>query len=237
MTEQSNVSPQRLARTAGVLYLAIIVIGGFGYFSGSSLLVPGDAAATAGNILAAESTWRLAIAALLVMLVCDVALAVLLYVLFAPVSQTVALLSLAFRLVHTSIQAVAVLARVAPVLILRDLPAATAFSRDELQALSRVSLRLFEQGFDIGLLFFGVDCLAVGWLIHRSRFLPRALGVGMTIAGSCYLADVVSGLLFPLLDVGFDIMWPGYVSELALCLWLVGVGLDEAAWRARVATR
>ena len=137
---------------AGALYLAIIVIGGFGYCAGASFLVPGDAAATAANILAAEPKWRLAIVALLVMLACDVVVATLFYVLFVQVSRAVALLGFAFRLVQTSLQAVAVLARLVPVTILHDTTSAAAFSPDELQALSRLSLRLFEEGFDLGLL-------------------------------------------------------------------------------------
>jgi hypothetical protein len=230
MTAHATTSPQLIARTAGGLYLGLIVVGAIGYFIGASFLVPGDAAATATNILASEPRWRLAIVALLVMLACDVAVAALFYVLFVQVSRPVAMLAVGFRLVQASLQAVAVLARLAPVTILRDAPSKEAFSPDQLQALSRLSLRLFEQGFELGLLFFGVDCLAVGWLILRSRFLPPVLGVAVILAGLCYLTDGVVGLLFPSFDFPFDILLLAYLAELALCLWLLVLGIDEAAW-------
>lgn len=91
----------------------------------------------------------------------------------------------------------------APVTILHDAPSREAFSPDQLQALSRLSLRLFEQGF-------------------RPRWL--------IMAGLCYLTDGVVGLLFPSFDFPFDILLLAYLAEVALCLWLLVVGIDEAAW-------
>ena len=79
-------------------------------------------------------------------------------------------------------------------------------------------------------MFFGVDCLAVGWLILRSRILPPVLGVALIMAGLCYLTDGVVGLLFPSFDFPFDILLLAYLAEVALCLWLLVVGIDEAAW-------
>jgi hypothetical protein len=149
----------------------------------AALIVFGEAAATANNILASEQLWRLGFAALLVMLTCDVGVAVIFYVLLKPVNRTIALLGFAFRLVMTAILGVNMLARFAPLLLLRDGASSAAFRTDQMQALALLSVKLFKQGFIVALVFFGLHCLAIGWLIFRSTFLPRILGVLLAVAG------------------------------------------------------
>jgi hypothetical protein len=230
VTDQlSGPSPRLHARIAGLLYLIIIFGGGFGYLTGSTLIVWRDAAATATNILASEPLWRLGVAALLVMLACDVAVAVIFYVLFKPVNRSVALLGCAFRLVMTAILGVNMLARVAPLLLLRDTASLAAFGTDQLQTLALLSVRLFEQGFIVALVFFGLHCLAIGWLIFRSAFLPRILGVLVAVAGLLYVTNSFIGFLFPALLPAYYLL-PAYVIELALSLWLVGIGVNVEKW-------
>ena len=232
MTEQtSQVSPRLQARIAGFLYLIIIVAGAFGYTSSSTLIVWNDAAATAGKILASEQLWRLSLAAMLVMLACDVAVAGLFYVLFRPVNKILSLLGLAFRLVLVAIVGAAMLARYVPLLLLNDAASAAAFETDQMQALGLLSIRLFERGFTIALVFFGFDCLVIGWLIFRSRFLPRILGVLMVIAGLCYLTDSFVYLVFPAVRFPFDIVVFSYIVEAALCLWLIVMGVNAEKWK------
>ncbi|HLO95720.1 MAG TPA: DUF4386 domain-containing protein [Burkholderiaceae bacterium] len=90
---------------------------------------------------------------------------------------------------------------------------------------------------DVGLIFFGLACLLRGWLIARSTFLPRALGALLAAAGACYLVNSCALLLAPpLADLLFPwVLLPSFVGELALSLWLLVKGMDEAAWRARLA--
>ena len=230
MTDQtSKASPRRQARIAGFLYLIIIVAGGVGYTTHSTPIVWNDAAATADNILASEQSWRLSSAAMLVMLVCDVAVAAIFYVLFEPVNRALSLMGFAFRLVLVAIVGVAQLARYLPLLLLKD-ATSVAIGTEQTQALGLLSIKLFERGFTVALVFFGVDCLVIGWLVCRSSFLPRILGVLLSIAGLLYLTDSVRLLVFPMVTLPFDILLLSYLVEMALCLWLIVVGVNAEKW-------
>jgi len=226
-------TPRLHARLGGLMYLVIIAAGGFGYLTGSARIVAGDPVATAHNILTSEPLWRLGFATLLVMLVCDVGVAVVFYRLFEPVSRSLALLGFAFRLVQTAILGVVMLARFAPLLLLRDTGPAVGIGTDQRQALAYLSLQLFERGFNVALVFFGFDCLAIGWLIFRSTFLPRALGIALIAAGACYLINSFADFLFPALALPFYFLVPSYAAELVLCLWLIVMGLNAEHWRVR----
>jgi hypothetical protein len=233
MTERTaETSPRLRARIAGFFYLIIIVAGAVGYTTHSTLIVWNDAAATAANILASEPLWRLSSVAMLVMLICDVVVAAIFYVLFKPVNQILSLLGFAFRLVLVAILGVALLARHLPLLLLKD-PASAAIGTEQAQALGLLSIKLFERGFTIALVFFGVDCLVIGWLIFRSSFLPRILGVLLSIAGLLYLTDSFRLLVFPRVTFPFDILVPSYLVELALCVWLIVVGVNAEKWKAQ----
>jgi hypothetical protein len=236
MTEHISTSSPRLqARIAGFIYLIIIFVGGFGYYTGSALIDFGDASATASNIMASEQLWRLGFVALLVMLACDVGVAVIFYVLFKPVNRTLALLGFAFRLVMTAILGVNMLARFAPLLLLRDVASSASFRTDQMQALALLSVKLFEQGFIAALVFFGVDCLVIGWLIFRSTFLPRILGVLLAVAGLCYLTNSIVDFVFPALTLPSYFLVPSYVIELALSLWLIVMGVNAEKWKEQAA--
>ena len=231
MTDQILIaSPRWQARIAGILYLILIVVGAVGYTIHSKLFVWNDAAATARNILVSEQLWRLSFAAMLVMLACDVAVAAIFYVLFKPVNTTLSLIACAFRLVMVTIAGVALLGRYTPLLLLKD-PASAAFESNQLQAMGLLSLKMFERGFDVALLFFGLHCLAIGWLIYRSSFLPRFLGVLLVIAGLCYLISTFVKLVFPVFTLPFDIQLLSYAAEMALCLWLIVKGVNAESWK------
>ena len=231
MSDQTSIaSPRSQARIAGFLYLIIIVAGAVGYTMHSRLFVRNDAAATAGNILASEQLWRLSFAAMLVMLACDVGVASIFYVLFKPVNRTLSLIACAFRLVLVAIVGVALLGRYAPLLLLKD-TAPAAFETDQLQAMALLFIKMFERGFDVALVFFGFHCLAIGWLIYRSRFIPRFLGVLLVIAGLCYLISTFKILVFPVVALPFDIQILSYGAEMVLCLWLIVIGVNAERWK------
>ncbi len=230
MTEQTSIaSPRSQARIAGVLYLIIFVAGAIGYTVHSTLFVSNDAAATAGNILASEELWRLSLAAMLVMLACDVAVAAIFYALFRPVSRTLSLIACAFRLALVAIVGVAILGRYAPLLLLKG-SATAAFETEQLQAMALLSIKLFERGFDVALVFFGFHCLAIGWLIYRSSFLPRFLGVLLVVAGLIYLISTFVNLVFPVVALPFDMQLLSYAAEAVLCLWLIVKGVNAERW-------
>jgi hypothetical protein len=235
MPNHSNeISPQVYARVGGVLYLIIIAAGLTGelFFRGS-LVVPGDAVATATNIIQSRYFWRAGVAADLVMHVCDVGLMLVFYVLLRPVSLNLARLAILFNLVQTSVLVANKLNLVIPVFLLGDAAYLKAFTPEQLQALSYVALRTHDYGFAFGLIFFGVECVVVGYLIARSGYLPKALGVMMQIAGVCYVVSSFAVLVYPPIGTKLFpfILLPPFVAELSLALWLLVRGVDVRKWQ------
>ncbi len=193
-----EASPQFYARIAGILYLLIIIIGGFGDgFVRNTMVVSGDAAATASHIMAAPQLWRFGIAASLIEHLLDVPIVLILYLLLRPVSRSLALLALLLTLVQTAVVVACKLFLVLPLFLLGDAGYLKAFDPHQLQALAYVAVRADAYGFAIGLVFFGAACLVVGHLVFWSGFLPRVLGALMGIAGLCYLANSFALLVAP----------------------------------------
>jgi len=237
VNRSAEISPRVYARVGGVLYLIIIIAGATGevFLRGSSV-VSGNAASTAHNIMASPSLWRAGIAGDLVMHVCDVPLMVIFYVLLRPVNGNLALLALLFNLTQTAVLVANKLNLLLPIFLLGDAEYLKAFTAEQLQALSYVSLRTHDSGFAVGLVFFGAACLVVGYLIIRSGYLPRTLGVLMQIAGVCYITNSFALIVWPSLAAQLFpfILLPPFVAELSMALWLLVKGVDLAKWKSRV---
>lgn len=228
-------SPQVYARIGGILYL-IIIIGGIFTELGvlQELVVSRDPAATAANILAHETLYRSGIAAHAVILACSVTLFIILYHLFNRVNTTVALMLVAFNLVSLAIEGVSLVYLYEPLILLKGGSSMHALSTDQLQALAYIPLALQSVGYDLALIFFGIVCIAIGYLIVTSTFLPRILGGLMVLAGVCYLINSFVHFLAPHLS-GYllsYILLPCFIGELALCLWLMVKGVHEQKWHA-----
>lgn len=228
MTNSTDeTSPLVYARVAGFLYLIIIVFGIFSeVFVRSNLIVTGDAKATATTILESEGLFRISFAADAVMLLSDVAIAVLFYVLLKPVSKTLALTAAAFRLTQASILGLNLLNYYAALLLLSGAGYATAFDADELHALVTLFLDMHSHGYDLGLLFFGLSTLILGYLVVKSDYFPDILGYGLMAAAGVYLAGSFALFLFP--DYA-SFMMPVYIvpviTEVSFCLWLLVKGV------------
>jgi hypothetical protein len=237
MNERSSrLSPRRYARICGLLYLYIIAAGTFAeLFVRSRLVVSADAAATARNILADESLFRLGFSAELLHLACDVAVAMILYALLRPVDRNVALLAAFMRLACDVILAISSLSHFAALRLLGDADYLQTFRLDQLHTLALLAMKLHGDGYAISLVFFGFACLALGYLIFRSSYLPRTLGVLLAIAGAGYLINSFAHFLNPALAARlFDAVFiPIFVAELSLALWLLVKGVDTAKWEAR----
>jgi hypothetical protein len=239
MTQQAGkISPQLYARICGVLYLYIFVAGSFAQlFVRGKLIVSGDSAATAANIMSNESLFRLGFSGELLHLACDVVIAMLLYALLRPVSRNIALLAAFMRLACDIILATASLSHFAALRFLAGGDYLMAFQPDQLQSLALLAMKLHGDGYAISLMFFGFACLSLAYLIFRSGYLPRTLGVLLAVAGGCYLINSFAHFLHPetgaaLFNAG--ILLPCFVAELLLALWLLVKGVDVAKWEARV---
>ncbi|MEO6168017.1 MAG: DUF4386 domain-containing protein [Chitinophagales bacterium] len=239
-TKAAEFSPQLYARIGGVLYLVIILAGIFGEaFIRNKLIFAGDASATAHSIMASQLMWRIGIGADLLMHICDIPVMLILYLLLKPVNKNLALLNLLFNLVQTTVLVANKLNLLMPLFLLRDADYLKAVDTQQLEALSYLFIKLHDYGFGVGLIFFGFVCLVEGYLIFKSGYLPRGIGVLMQIAGVCYLVNSFSLILAPefarmLFPV---ILLPSLVAELSLCLWLIIKGVNVMKWEQQVANR
>ena len=239
MSASLERSPQRYARIGGILYLAIIFLGLFGEMvARGTLVVSGDAAATASGISTSEFLWRAGIVGDLLMHVFDVPVIVILYLLLRPVSKSLALFATFINLVQTAVLVANKLNLVVPLLLLGDASYLKSFSPEQLHALSYLAIKAHGVGFGIGLIFFGVACLVRGYLIFRSGYLPKILGLLVLGAGLSYLVNSFALLLAPSLAAAIfpGILVPALVGELFFALWLIVKGVNMAQWKARVTT-
>lgn len=232
----TDTSPQTYARIGGVLYLLIIVLGLFGEMVvRDSLVVTGDAAATASRIMASPLLWRMGIVGDLLMHICDVPLMLIFYVLLRPVNRNLALMAVLFNLVVTAVLIATKLNLFSAVFLLGNAEYLKVFEPGQLHALTYLFIKLDSYGFGLGLIYFGCECLVLGYLISKSGYLPRVLGVLMQVAGLCYLINSFSlflaphfaNLIFPL------ILIPAFVGESSLCLWLLIKGVNLEMWKKR----
>ncbi len=229
-----GASPRVLPRIGGLLYLIIIVGGIFGEaFIRGRLIVSGDATATAANIRSLEALWRFGIASELFMLTCTVALTLIFYVLLRPISRDLALLAVFFNLVSVAFEAANELRLLEALLSLSNAEYLSAFEPEQLYAMASLSLTSYGYGFGVSLIFFGCECLVLGYLIFRSGYLPKVIGVLMQVAGLSYLTNSFALLLAPAVaDQIFPaILLPAFVGEASLCLWLLVKGVNVEKWK------
>jgi hypothetical protein len=230
-------SPQRYARIGGALYLAIIVLGAFAEgFVANKLVVSGDAAATAANILASPGLWRLSVAGDLIVVLCAVPLLWIEYLLLRPVSRQLVLLAVLFNLVSLAVEAISKLSllEVAPMLGSADY--LKGFDPQQMQILANLALSSHDIAFNIALIFFGFTCLINGYLIFKSGYLPRLVGILMQIAGFSYLIACFAALFAPAFAdlITPAILLPPLIGESSFCLWLLIKGVNIARWNERV---
>jgi len=229
MTQRiAEASPRPGARITGVVYLVYFLTAVFGEFFLRGLVVDGDAAATAGNILAHESLFRLGLATGLIATACYIAVTAFFYGLFKPVNRGLSLLAAFFSLVGCAILALGSLFQIAPLVVLGGSQYLGVFKVEQLRALALMSLELHSQAVNICFVFFGFYCLLIGYLIFRSAFLPRILGVLMALAGLGWLTFLSPPLASHLSPY---ILVLGFLAELSLMLWLIVMGVNVQRWK------
>jgi hypothetical protein len=230
-------SPQRYARVGGVLYLAIIVLGAFAEgFVTNKLVVSGDAAGTAHNILAAPDLWRLGVAADFIVVLCAVPLLWIEYLLLRPVNKELVLLSVYFNLVSLAVEAISKLFLLVVMPTLGNVNYVKAFEPQQLQSLASLALKLHDIAFNIALIFFGFTCLVNGYLIFKSGYLPKVIGALLQVAGLSYLIACFAALFAPTLAdlIVPAILLPPLIGESSFCLWLLLKGVNIVKWREQV---
>ncbi|HEV8337198.1 MAG TPA: DUF4386 domain-containing protein [Candidatus Polarisedimenticolia bacterium] len=228
---------QRYARIAGVLGFVSIVAGGFGEaYVPAALVVWRDAAATAANITASESLFRWGFAGYLVEALCDVGLTLLLYLLLRVVRKDLALLSVFFRLIGTAGFAMAQVFHFAALPIVRGDDSLRVFSPEQLNTLALLSLKVSVYGQSVFTMFYGVGTILVGYLMVRSGFLPRFIGILLALTGIGFVAKTFTWVLAPPYSSPL-LLLPAAVAALALTAWLLVKGVDAAKWMERADSR
>ena len=229
MTTKEKINPNKTARVAGCLYLMLFPLGIFGIiYVPSSLIVLGDAATTASNIMANELLYRLSIVTALTLQIVYIFLALALYKLLNPVDKNNAVLMVILVLVAAPIAMLNELNHVAVLLVLSGSDFLTTFSLDQVQASVPLFLNLHEHGVFIAQIFWGLWLFPMGYLIFKSNFLPLALGILMIIGGFGYLVDSFVYFIFPNFDVTFSEFT--FLGELLLPLWLMFKGVNHEQW-------
>ena len=230
---------RRTARIAGVLYLIIIAAGIFAqFFVRESLIVPGDAAATAANVTASEGLFRLGTVADLVMILADVAIAVAFFVLLQPVSTGLSLLAAFFRLVQASVLGMNLLNLVIGLRLVSSSAVQDAVGAAQAEALGLLFFDAHSVGYTLALAFFGVSILVLGYLVMKAAYLPSILGVLLMIAGAGYLVDTLANLLLPnyadyATIFAVVVFAPAIIAELSMAIWLLVKGVKGSAGSAQ----
>ena len=224
----ADTSPRSMARLAGLFELLEAVTSGFGQvIVPRMLVVPGNAAATAANIVTHARLFHVSIVAGIIGAACHVAWTLLFYELFKPVNRTLSLLAAFVSIVAIALQAVSSVFQLGPLAVLEGGSSLSALNHEQLDTLALIFLRLTADAFYIYLVFFGFWCVLIGCLIFKSAFIPRVIGVLEALAGMCWLT----------------FLWPPfahYVSpynqvlaglgEMSLMAWLLVVGVNAERW-------
>jgi hypothetical protein len=224
----AEVAPRPSARITGIVYFLYFLTAVLGEFFLKGMVVDGDAAATANNLLAHQPLYRLGLATGLIATACYIAVTALFYGLFKPVDRSLSLLAAFFGLVGCAITALGSLFQLAPLVVLGGAPYLRVFNLEQLQALALMFLKLNTQTANICLVLFGFYDVLIGYLIFRSFFLPRVLGVLMALAGLgwlIFLYPPVANSLSPYILV------LGFLAELLLMLWLLVKGVNVQRWK------
>lgn len=230
MTDARAIPSQAVARLAGLLYLGTIAGGLFAEgFARSPLFVRGNAAATAANIIAQQPLYRAGLLGDLLMLSCYIGVTAIFYVMFKPVGRTLSLVAAGFSMTGIAVLASAGLLLMAPLHLLGSAPWLYDVPVGTRQGLTLLALSLHGDGYAFSLVFFGIYCMLLGWLIVRSDFLPWLIGALMALAGLCYLAVSLTDLAAPAARLPPEVMYPTLIGEGALALWLMVFGVKRVA--------
>jgi uncharacterized protein DUF4386 len=230
-SEDNMSSTKNPGRIAGLLYLLMSIVGFFamGYVPGK-LIVHGDAAATANNIAASETLFRLGIAAQLIGMAGFVFVALALYDLLKGVNRRHALLMVTLIVVSIPIAFLNELNSIAALVLVRGADFLSVFEKPQRDALAMLFLNLHHHGFVVAELFWGLWLFPLALLVYRSRFLPRFLGVWLALAGFAWVILSLTAILSPQYeDKAYAYSQPAFFGEIAIMLWLVIKGAGPPA--------
>lgn len=221
----------KTARITGFLYLIIVIGGVFAeMFVRSQLVDYNNAIDTAKNIQESQGLFRFGFSLELFIFVCDAAVTVLLYQILKPINKGLSLFAASFRLVTVAILGANLLYNFIPILLLNESAYLAPFNSEQLGALSLLYMKAHGFGYSLALVFFSVHCVVIGYLISKSTYIPKLIGILLIIAGLCYFINSYTAFLFPAISSKIfpAILIPALIAELSLSLWLLIKGVKTA---------
>lgn len=219
----ADISLRKTALVAGWGLLIMTIFAVFAiYFVFQNLIVPGDATTTANNIMASEMLFRIGICSILIVLICDVVVAWALYVFLKQVNKNLSLLAAWLRLVYAAMLGIGLLNLVIVLILLSGVNYLAVFETDQLHAQVLLFLNAFNDVWALGLIVFGFHLVTLGYLVFKSNYIPKVLGVLLILAGFSYLIDYFGKFLVPNFDVPISMVlgW----GELIFMFWLLFKG-------------
>jgi hypothetical protein len=224
----SDLSPRKTARMTGLFYLIFVLTTVLASYVRSQFIVSGDAATTANNIMASQGLFRVGFVTELVSAVFFLLAAWGLYVLLKPVNKNLALLFLLLNLGGVAVECLNALNLFAALQFLSGANYLTAFQTGQLQALAMSSLDLYTSGFLIAQIFFSAWLLPLGYLVYKSRFLPKFLGLLLILDFFGNMSWFLQGFLLPDYKI---LAYPGnaisFIAEISLTVWLLIMAVKE----------
>jgi hypothetical protein len=239
MKSASIQPPVGYARLAGFLYLTIAVFGAFsiGYVP-SVIVVTGDAAATANNLLTNIGLFRLGILADLIVLVSEIVLTVMLYMLLRPISQTLSWIAAFARFSMVFVMAINILLNLLPIILLSGPGFQNGLGSEQAQSLALLFFEAHQYGVDLWGLLFGLHLLILGYLVTKSGYFPRFLGWMMAIGSMGYMVEGATKVTFtesPAISVAFVLLLTfATLGEISFAIWLSVKGLKLPEWQTTI---
>ncbi len=232
MIPKEEINPKKTARIAGLLYMLLIPLGVFGMlYVPNTLFVPGDIAATVSNIMANQTLFRSSIVSALLTQVVQIFVVLYLYKVLKPVNKTHALYMVVFILVAVPIAMLNELNQFAVLILLNSSDYLKFFTLDQMQDLIALFLDLRLTGIFIAQIFWGLWLLPMGYLVFKSGYLPKIIGVLLIVACFGYLID--SFMFFFAPDFGITFSEFTFLGELLMTLWLLIKGVNVELWEKR----
>ena len=223
-------SKKRTARIAGFLFLILILSGVFAeFFVRQKIMVPGNAVATANNIMNQEWLFRLGIVSDLVMTTAYLFFAIVVYSLFKPVNVNHAQVMVLCVVIAVSILCINTFNQVAALVLMSGADYLKVFEKDQLQGLVTFFLKLHTNGYAIAQIFYGLYLLPLGYLVYRSGFLPKIIGIFLMLGCFGDVIDFFRFFLFPDFQsiILQNITLPANIGEFSFCLWLLIMGVKD----------
>ena len=226
----SKTPPRKLARIAGVLYLVIFIVYPLASFVGKAgIVVSGDAMATVNNITKSETLFRLGIAGEAVIFLVEIIIAGIFYQLLKPVNTAISLASAISRAAEAIVQAVNLLPSIMALILISGAGYLTVFTPGQLNALSMLFMEAFDYMIIVWGFFFGLHLLLLGWLVYKSSYFPRILGMLLMVGSLGYLLQSFGMFLAPQLDtlLANIVLILATPAELAFALYLLIKGVKN----------